>query len=75
MKLSHHALANTTANNIKAVISFLLVEEQPLIRINMTVLIHDLSQLVTRFAQRETELVEPQTVFCLFISLHFRLSE
>lgn len=44
MKLSHHAFTNTTANNMKAVTTFLLVEEQPLIQINMTVLTHDLSQ-------------------------------
>lgn len=34
----------TTANNMKAVTTFLLVEEQPLIQINMTMLTYDLSQ-------------------------------
>lgn len=69
MKLSHHVLTNATAGNKKPVKSFLLVEEQLLIPINMPVMTHDLSQ--TGNGQQETEWAEPQTVFYLNITLNF----
>lgn len=67
VKFSPSALTNTAANSTKAVLHFWLVQGQTLIQINKIMLAHNLSP----FAQLETELLQPQTVFYVYIGLYF----